>query len=129
MTSEHKKVMKRAETRLQKLMQKVSNESGNSFPKPLPRSHAANAFTNRSDGAQQTARHRHIEYAMCFLEQREWRVGDWITVMMKMGWLEAFWESKAMWELRMDWVRTLLATCMSTHWGTKLGLYLALTEH
>eukprot|EP00965_Chrysotila_dentata_P047047 1561842-Pleurochrysis_carterae.AAC.1 len=34
-----------------------------------------------------------------------------------------------MWELRMEWARTLFAECTSTHWGTRLGLYLSLTEH
>eukprot|EP00965_Chrysotila_dentata_P098312 3250462-Pleurochrysis_carterae.AAC.1 len=49
--------------------------------------------------------------------------------MVKQGWLEQIWESKDVWDLRMDWARMLFGTCMSTHWGSKLGLYLSLTEH
>eukprot|EP00965_Chrysotila_dentata_P075665 2499255-Pleurochrysis_carterae.AAC.1 len=43
--------------------------------------------------------------------------------------MEELWESKETWTLRMDWMRKVLANCMSTHWGVKLGLYLALNEH
>eukprot|EP00965_Chrysotila_dentata_P221406 6192365-Pleurochrysis_carterae.AAC.5 len=39
------------------------------------------------------------------------------------------WESEEVWDLRMGWARTLFGTCMSMHWGSKLGLYLSLTEH
>eukprot|EP00965_Chrysotila_dentata_P127219 4207105-Pleurochrysis_carterae.AAC.1 len=83
---------------------------------------------NVSEAAKRTACHRDIEYASWFIQQREWRVEE-CAVMKRQGWLEAFWECKKMWGFRMDWVRTLLGTCMSTHWGSMLGLYLTLSEH
>eukprot|EP00965_Chrysotila_dentata_P109774 3627610-Pleurochrysis_carterae.AAC.1 len=129
MESKHETALDGAEARAKKLLQKLSDESAKQFPKSRPKGHTADAFESLSEVAQRQARHRDVEYASWFLQQREWRVEDWVTVIAKQGWLEAFWESKDVWDFRMDWARTLLASCMSTHWGAKLGLYLTLTEH
>eukprot|EP00965_Chrysotila_dentata_P175722 5801076-Pleurochrysis_carterae.AAC.2 len=129
MNTEHELALDKARKRVEKLLAALEEQSSTGYHTSVPMGRSTDDFDSLSDAAQRTARHRDIEYATWFIAQREWRVEEWITVMKKQNWLEAFWECKEMWEYRMEWARTLLCTCMSTHFGSKLGLYLALTEH
>eukprot|EP00965_Chrysotila_dentata_P263277 6214801-Pleurochrysis_carterae.AAC.3 len=94
-----------------------------------PKAHTDEEFDMLSIAGKRTARHRDVEFALAFLSQRTWRAADWVIIVEKQGWLEDFFDSKQCWRLRMDWAHELFATCTSLHWGSKLGLYLTLTEH
>eukprot|EP00965_Chrysotila_dentata_P113803 3761685-Pleurochrysis_carterae.AAC.2 len=39
-------------------------------------------FTALPEGAQRVARSRDVAFALSFLEQREWRVEDWIAALI-----------------------------------------------
>eukprot|EP00965_Chrysotila_dentata_P232057 6198739-Pleurochrysis_carterae.AAC.1 len=94
-----------------------------------PKAHTVDEFEELSAAGQRTARFRDIKFIEAFLGRRTWRAADWATALARHGLLDELWESKEVWRFRMEWGRELFSMCMGQHWGTKLGLYLALTEH
>eukprot|EP00965_Chrysotila_dentata_P062331 2065570-Pleurochrysis_carterae.AAC.1 len=111
-------------------MKVAQQKQANAYLQSIPKMRDDADFRALSESAQQVVWHRDVECASWFVQQRTWRVGDWVEVLKRKDWLDALWESKELWAYhRMDWARTLFAKCTGQHWGPKLGLYLTLMEH
>eukprot|EP00965_Chrysotila_dentata_P031327 1043724-Pleurochrysis_carterae.AAC.1 len=52
---------------------------------------------------------RAVQYAKKLLTSHEWRTEDSVRVIARLGLVEALFESREMWVLRTQWVRTVLA--------------------
>eukprot|EP00965_Chrysotila_dentata_P253050 6211038-Pleurochrysis_carterae.AAC.1 len=80
MEHEHEKAIDTAQARVHKLLVKLAEPTAQeAFPKYVPKARAGDDFDGLSDAAQRQARHRDIEYALWFVQQREWRAADWVT--------------------------------------------------
>eukprot|EP00965_Chrysotila_dentata_P036131 1203014-Pleurochrysis_carterae.AAC.1 len=75
--------IERAAAREQELMNKLTQMKQKpadicQYSKHMPMSRDAEAYDELSASARRTARHRDIDYAFWFVEQRQWRADEWI---------------------------------------------------
>eukprot|EP00965_Chrysotila_dentata_P245556 6206627-Pleurochrysis_carterae.AAC.1 len=67
-----------------------------------PKAHSPNSFEALSDAGKCTVRFRAIQYAEQLLSQHDWRDEDLITVVTRLGLMEALFECREIWAMRMQ---------------------------
>ena len=82
-----------------------------------------------TEGNRRVVRMRERDFlAWAFTQRDGWDPDDITFVLAKVQLLEAVWNSKALWSLKMHFARTLKRDTETDHYGVQFGLYCMLDE-